>query len=164
MNLSFIKRIDDLGRIVIPKEIRRILKIENNETMEISLYDNKVMLKKYNVLDEYENQIKLFGMLINKITNKNVIITNRDKILYSNQDYNKKEISTFLKSILLSNKGLDNEYDLDICFDIKIKSFYYSKNIIIDSNISGMIILFSNEKIEESDKRIIDIISSLFSR
>ena len=132
--------------------------------MEISLYDNKVMLKKYNVLDEYENQIKLFGMLINKITNKNVIITNRDKILYSNQDYNKKEISTFLKSILLSNKGLDNEYDLDICFDIKIKSFYYSKNIIIDSNISGMIILFSNEKIEESDKRIIDIISSLFSR
>lgn len=49
---GIVRRIDDLGRIVIPKEIRRSMRIREGEAMEIFLEDNCVCLKKYTTLDE----------------------------------------------------------------------------------------------------------------
>ena len=44
---GIVRRIDDLGRIVIPKEIRRSMGIKEGEAMEIFLEDNKVYFEKY---------------------------------------------------------------------------------------------------------------------
>ena len=41
------RRIDDLGRIVIPKEIRKNLKIKENEVLEIFINNDEIILKKY---------------------------------------------------------------------------------------------------------------------
>lgn len=49
---GIVRRIDDLGRIVIPKEIRRSMRIREGDAMEIFLEDNYVCLKKYNTSDE----------------------------------------------------------------------------------------------------------------
>lgn len=47
---GIIRRIDDLGRVVIPKEIRRSLKIREGEPLEIFLEDNCVCFQKYSTL------------------------------------------------------------------------------------------------------------------
>ena len=47
---GIIRRIDDLGRIVIPKEIRRTLRIREGDPMEIFLEDGAVIFKKYSPL------------------------------------------------------------------------------------------------------------------
>ena len=44
---GMIRRIDDLGRIVIPKEIRRVLRLQENDPMELYISDRAVVLKKY---------------------------------------------------------------------------------------------------------------------
>ena len=49
---GIVRRIDDLGRIVIPKEIRRNLGLREGEAMEIFLEDNCVCFKKYSPSDE----------------------------------------------------------------------------------------------------------------
>ena len=49
---GIVRRIDDLGRIVIPKEIRRSIRLREGDAMEIFLEDNCVCLKKYTTLDE----------------------------------------------------------------------------------------------------------------
>ena len=49
---GIIRRFDDLGRIVIPKEIRRSMRIREGDAMEIFLEDNCVCLKKYTPSDE----------------------------------------------------------------------------------------------------------------
>lgn len=49
---GIVRRIDDLGRIVIPKEIRRSMRIREGDAMEIFLEDNCVCLKKYTPSDE----------------------------------------------------------------------------------------------------------------
>lgn len=49
---GIVRRIDDLGRIVIPKEIRRNIGIREGEAMEIFLEDNCVCFKKYSPSDE----------------------------------------------------------------------------------------------------------------
>ena len=49
---GIVRRIDDLGRIVIPKEIRRNMGIREGEAMEIFLEDNYVCFKKYSSSEE----------------------------------------------------------------------------------------------------------------
>ena len=49
---GIVRRIDDLGRIVIPKEIRRNMRLREGDAMEIFLKDNCVCLKKYTPSDE----------------------------------------------------------------------------------------------------------------
>ena len=49
---GIVRRLDDLGRIVIPKEIRRTLKIKEGDALELFVEDNSLILKKYNDSDE----------------------------------------------------------------------------------------------------------------
>ena len=49
---GIVRRIDDLGRIVIPKEIRRSIRLREGDAMEIFLEDNCVCLKKYTPSEE----------------------------------------------------------------------------------------------------------------
>ena len=49
---GIIRRFDDLGRIVIPKEIRRSMGIREGDAMEISLENNRICLEKYILSDE----------------------------------------------------------------------------------------------------------------
>ncbi|HRF36838.1 MAG TPA: AbrB/MazE/SpoVT family DNA-binding domain-containing protein, partial [Clostridia bacterium] len=47
-----VRRIDDLGRIVIPKEIRRTLRIRDGESLEIFVDKEMIALKKYSSMDD----------------------------------------------------------------------------------------------------------------
>ena len=49
---GIVRRIDDLGRIVIPKEIRRNIGLREGDAMEIFLEDNRICLEKYSISDE----------------------------------------------------------------------------------------------------------------
>ena len=48
-----IRKIDELGRIVIPKEIRKGLKLQEGSEMEILIQNNQIVLSKYSPLFEY---------------------------------------------------------------------------------------------------------------
>jgi len=60
---GIIRRIDDLGRVVIPKEIRRTLSIREGDPFEIVIHNDMVCYKKYTPETEYLNTIE--RMLIN---------------------------------------------------------------------------------------------------
>ena len=55
---GIVRRIDDLGRIVLPKEIRRTLGVREGDPMEIFMDGDMVVLKKYNPADTYADQLK----------------------------------------------------------------------------------------------------------
>ena len=50
-----VRRIDELGRIVIPKEIRKTLKIKDGELLEIFLDGGNIILKKYSHFDNLKD-------------------------------------------------------------------------------------------------------------
>lgn len=52
MKSGIIRRMDDLGRIVIPKEIRRVLKLKDFEPLEICVTKDGILLKKYEVEEQ----------------------------------------------------------------------------------------------------------------
>lgn len=52
---GIVRRIDDLGRVIIPKEIRRIMRIKEGDPLEIfTTRDGEVVFKKYNYADEHD--------------------------------------------------------------------------------------------------------------
>ena len=160
-NLSFIKRIDDLGRIVIPKEIRRKLKIESNENMEISINNDEIIIKKHSLLVDKNKNISFIGNLLSKMSNKEIIITNRDKILFSsNNELLNKEITNELREYIINRCEVVNK-NIEIIDNIQISKFI-SKKIILDSDASG-IILMIGDNIEEKDKLLLDVVVELFN-
>ena len=53
---GIIRRMDEIGRIVIPKEIRRSMHLEEGEALEIFTEENAVIFKKYGINDEEEER------------------------------------------------------------------------------------------------------------
>lgn len=45
---GIVRRVDSLGRIVVPKELRRILHMDSNQSVEIYLEDEAIVLQRYN--------------------------------------------------------------------------------------------------------------------
>ena len=75
------RRIDDLGRIVIPKEIRKNLKIKENEVLEIFINNDEIILKKFSPFNDSEKVLSDYIKVINDMTGNDVIITDRDKVI-----------------------------------------------------------------------------------
>lgn len=162
--LSIIKRIDELGRIVLPIEIRKKLKITTNDDLKITLENSDVIIRKYSILSDIEKKINTYGKIINKLSNKNVIITNKEKIIYSN-DNNllNKEISDYFKNLIIKREEIDSKKDIELIVNINKDNYFYIKNIIINNEVIGLVILYSDNLISNEEKLIIKIILLLLN-
>lgn len=62
---GIVRRVDDLGRVVIPKEIRKTLNIREGDPLELFLDKDTIYLKKYNVLKPFEDNLKAVADMLN---------------------------------------------------------------------------------------------------
>lgn len=96
---GIIRRIDELGRIVIPKEIRKNLRIKNGESLEIYLENDSIILKKYSQIESLKNVSIDYVEAFNQIIKHNIIVTDRDKVIAAagplKKKYLDKEINEF---------------------------------------------------------------------
>ncbi len=79
---GIVRRIDDLGRVVIPKEIRRTLKIREGDPLEI--YTNsqgEVIFKKYSPIGELGAFASDYAETLGKTAGRSVCITDKDNII-----------------------------------------------------------------------------------
>ena len=77
---GIIRRIDDLGRIVIPKELRRNLRIKNGDTLEVFVDVESIVLKKYSPMESIEDMASRYVDSFNQVLKHNVIICDKDKM------------------------------------------------------------------------------------
>ena len=77
-----VRRIDDLGRIVIPKELRRTMRIKEGDSLEIFIEgSDKVVLRKYSPVQNINEFITEFVQSIYETTKKEIIITDNERII-----------------------------------------------------------------------------------
>ena len=91
-----IRRIDELGRVVVPKEIRTNLGIKPFEQLEIFIEDENIILKKYS---NFTKLIKMANILVDIIgTNfaKDIIITDRESIIATSKKYKNDTLSVII--------------------------------------------------------------------
>ena len=159
------RRIDDLGRIVIPKEIRRNLKIKENEVLEIFIENENIILKKFSSLDDMNNVFERFISVLEDITLNSVLITNREKIIGASKnkeyDYLNKDNSDMILKTIESKENFLSKGKINLINDKEIDTNYYIKPIINNGDTLGSVIIFGSKNIEEKDKMATDIISKL---
>ena len=89
---GIVRRIDDLGRVVIPKEIRRTMRIREGDPLEIFTdNDGEVIFKKYSPIGELGNFAAAYSEVLYKTGNYPVLICDRDHVIAA-AGISKKEI------------------------------------------------------------------------
>ena len=79
---GIVRRIDDLGRIVIPKEIRRTLRIREGDPLEIyTEKDGEVIFKKYSPMGELSSYAAEICESLYKSTGGTVAVCDRDSMI-----------------------------------------------------------------------------------
>lgn len=102
---GIVRRIDDLGRVVVPKEIRRTLRIREGDPMEIfTAKEGEVILKKYSPMGEMGNYAEEYAKAMAQVGDVTVIITDRDQVIASagksKRDYAGKSISSAMEEVM----------------------------------------------------------------
>jgi len=169
---GMVRRIDELGRIVIPKEIRNSLRLHDGENMEILIDDSgSIVLKRYMIMNKLEGLAQNFTDAIHSLIKKNVLITDVDKIIAFSgnlkKEYLKKEISDDLIERIKRREFILEKHNkpLYLVNDKSIECTYTVNTIIINGDAVGLIIIFSpDEKLSETDSKIIKIVSSFLER
>ena len=80
---GIVRRLDDLGRIVIPKELRRTLRLKEGDPIEISRDGENLFLKKYSPVDSIKFLAQTVADGIAEQTKKSCLICDADKVIYS---------------------------------------------------------------------------------
>ena len=77
-----VRRIDELGRIVVPKEMRRTLRIREGDSLEISSDNESIVLKKYSLVESVDNFITQYVEAVHQSSKKEIIeeLKNRDNL------------------------------------------------------------------------------------
>jgi AbrB family transcriptional regulator (stage V sporulation protein T) len=102
---GIVRRIDELGRIVIPKEIRRTMRIREGDPLEIfTSHDGEVIFKKYSLMGGMSECASQLCETLYKTTGAPTLITDRDTIIavsgLPKRDTLEKHISAPLESIM----------------------------------------------------------------
>ena len=145
-----IKRIDELGRIVIPKDIRKRLSIKTNDTLEIGMDGDKIVLNKRIAIKEYNDYVKTLLTILTNYSGIKFLATNREDIIFNNTDIKGFEIKKYINMSLYEMDKVKDE----ICSGCDIRP------VIIDSNVEGIIIVINSECNKEIGKIINILVTS----
>lgn len=149
---GIVRRIDDLGRVVIPKEIRRTMRIREGEPLEIFTGTNgEVVFRKYSPVGAISQYAEHFADVINRLTGHSCIITDRDVIVacsgVAKKEYLERRLSMWGSEIIAERKtyynadGTDNHRPVE---GIE-KDAYAAVPIVMNGDVVGAVILLSGE-------------------
>ncbi|RDW15308.1 stage V sporulation protein T [Oceanobacillus arenosus] len=150
---GIVRRIDDLGRVVIPKEIRRTLRIREGDPLEIFVdREGEVILKKYSPINELSHFAQEYAEALFNSLQSPVLICDRDEVIAvsgeSKKDYLNKNISSGIAKIIENRSQVFeadvNEFEIIEGNELSLNSYGISP-IIANGDPIGCVVMFSKE-------------------
>jgi len=107
---GIVRRIDDLGRVVIPKEIRRTMRIREGDPLEIyTSNEGEVIFKKYSAISELSGGTTQVAEVIHKMGSMPAIVFDRDHVVavagVQKKEFSERRVSTSLEELLENRKS-----------------------------------------------------------
>lgn len=166
-----VRRIDDLGRIVLPKELRRTMRIKEGDSLEIYIDENdKIVLKKYSAVKGVSTFLKEFVDSMYSSNKKDIIITDNECVVAAAGDMDLsivgKRISHTLEKKIKARQTeiVDKTVRLEICDNIYTNKSAILKPINVMGDIYGSIIVLSDTYISDVEKSLVEFSSLFMSR
>ena len=170
-----VRRIDDLGRIVIPKEIRKTLRIKEGDPLEIFTdREGQVILKKYSPIGELSEFAVGYAETLAKTTGHIACITDKDMVIAvsggSKKEFLEQSISKDLERIIDDKEVYLSKENNDKSIPItqndnkeRIANSQVVYPIISDGDAIGSVILISkdsNTKMSDVEKKVVQSAAS----
>lgn len=154
--INVIKRVDSLGRIVLPKNIRKNLELKENDEVELIITDNnEIILRKHSKLNKIQKEyIKYTTTLAKLISDSKILLTDGNKIVFcsdrkDNEKYKDMNISKTAEKLIYQRKNISIKTvpTFNIIDSTKEREYYKIMiPIICDSDIAGALIAYSNKE------------------
>ncbi|MGN0798176.1 MAG: stage V sporulation T C-terminal domain-containing protein [Christensenellales bacterium] len=152
-----VRKVDELGRVVVPKEMRRVLGIKPGSSVEMSIdTQNNVVLKKFSEIENLEFFAQIVADVLFEVTGNPVCVCDDEKVVACKG---------------ISKKLIDENSIMDICAVGKLDNIEYAiyKNCFLreiksDGSVCGYIIMMSNKEIGQDVKKICEVASIIFAK
>lgn len=165
-----VRRIDDLGRVVIPKEIRRTLRIKEGAPLEIFTdKEGQIILKKYSPIGELSEFATEYAETLAKTTGHIACITDKDTVIAvsggSKKEFLEQNISEELEKVIDEKEVYTSKENNNVSIPVTRtdnKERRYNSQvvypIISDGDAIGTVILLSkdsNTKMSDVEKKVV---------
>ena len=173
---GIVRRIDDLGRVVVPKEIRRTLRIREGDPLEIFTdREGEIILKKYSPIGELSIFAKQYAEAMAQTTGLVAVIADRDQFIAvagnGKKDLLAKSVSRELeqlmteREIVTAHKGEKNY--VSISYDEEEYAGQVIVPIICEGDVIGAVLLLAREakqKMTEMELKLAQTAASFLGR
>lgn len=165
-----VRRIDDLGRIVIPKEIRRSLRIREGDSLEIcSDGPEGITLRKYSQVETIESFINQYVDAIYQSSKKEIIVTDTERIIAAAGSFRRdiigKKVDIRLDERMhrLTTQIFQSDEHLEVTDNLIIRGNAILKPITIYGDVIGSIIIAS-DKITDIETTLAETSATFISK
>jgi len=166
---GIVRRIDDLGRVVIPKEIRRTLRIREGDPLEIYTdHEGEVIFKKYSPMGELSSYAVGLCETINKTVGLSCIVCDRDTVVSAagpvKRDVADKRISEDLERLMeerqLYHKSPGSRL-IPVCAGMSQPHVLSAAPIISEGDMSGSVCFISDSPDDVADDTAVKIVQTV---
>ena len=170
---GIVRRIDDLGRVVIPKEIRRTMRIREGDPLEI--YTNaggEVIFKKYSPIGELSAFASQYAEALSGVTKLPIVICDRDHCIaaagISKKETLERRLSPDLEEIIDLRRSVNYPADSNhAALEGVNRGICVASPIIAAGDVCGAVVMLSGdsgESADESDVKLASVASSFLGR
>lgn len=163
---GIVRRIDDLGRVVIPKEIRRTMRIREGDPLEIFTdNDGEVIFKKYSPIGELSNFAGQYADVLYKVGGCPVIICDRDSVITAagipKKEVLERRVTPMLEDLMerraVYSRSGDSGENLLFPVEGVDKAAFAAASIIAAGDVCGAVVCFSDgrEKAGEAELKLV---------
>lgn len=172
---GIVRRIDDLGRVVIPKEIRRTMRIHEGDSLEIFTDRNgEVIFKKYSLIGELASTAKACAAALTASTGLTAVVSDKDYIIAAGaktkKDISDKRISAQLEHLIdMKNVyNINNKSPMEMPLVNNSDEFLAAYSTVITSNgdpVGSISYLYDdkNEAVDEEKVNMINLCAAFLS-
>lgn len=171
---GIVRRIDDLGRVVVPKEIRRTLRIREGDPLEIFTdREGEIILKKYSPIGELSQFAQQYAESLSYTTGTTVCITDRDAVIAAagagKKHLEGKNISADLTELMTDREqmiGCKDEKKYVKIVDSDDGDFNYEAvcTIICQGDAIGSVVMLSSKQTGETEKKLTQTAAEFLGR
>ncbi len=170
---GIVRRIDDLGRVVIPKEIRRTMRIREGDPLEI--YTNaggEVIFKKYSPMGEMSSFALQYAEALGSATKLTVLICDRDHCVaasgISKKEVIERRITPTLEEIMEQRRAVSfNDGTRHLALEGIDRNICIATPIIVSGDVTGAVVFVESEKSstsEESDIKLASVAATFLGK
>ena len=171
---GIVRRIDDLGRVVIPKEIRRTMRIREGDPLEIyTSSDGEVIFKKYSAIGEMSENASQVAEIMYKLAGCPVVVFDRDHVVATSgvtkKEFQERRVSPELEELMESRKQYFAEDDNSRLCPVEgvPQSSLAAMPILSAGDVTGAVAFLSNggkQKASELQKSLVNAAAQFLGR